>query len=341
MRSTLRTGLVFGAFATAMAVLTAFLFMIFGDWRGGPAHGYSAVFTDSSQLKPGDTVRAAGLRVGTVDEVVLRSDGTVKVSFDADPSVVLTDGSKAAIRYLNMVGDRYLELLNAPGSTRVMPTGGQIPMERTEPALDLDVLLGGLKPVIHGLNPQDVNALTASLIQVFQGQDGNLQSLLAKTASFTGELSTNSRDIDEMIDNLNTIVGTITRSGDQFGGTVDRLSRLIGDLSKQRDILGTAVDSLSDGTASIADLLTNVRPPLTDTVTELNRLAPLLDDKKSTLQDALQKAPENYRKLTRLGSYGSWINYYICGFSLRVSDMEGRSAVFPWIKQEGGRCADS
>ena len=37
------------------------------------------------------------------------------VKFDADRNVVLTTGTKAAIRYLNLVGDRYLELVDAPG----------------------------------------------------------------------------------------------------------------------------------------------------------------------------------------------------------------------------------
>jgi phospholipid/cholesterol/gamma-HCH transport system substrate-binding protein len=70
-------------------------------------------------------------------------------------------------------------------------------------------------------------------------------------------------------------------------------------------------------------------------------LAPLLDQDKERLDEALQKAPENYRKLVRLGSYGSFYNFYICGVTIRVSDLQGRTAVFPWLTQDTGRCADS
>ena len=66
-----------------------------------------------------------------------------------------------------------------------MPPGARIPVERTAPALNLDLLLGGLKPVIQGLNPQDVNALTASLLQIFQGQGDTMESLLSHTSSFS------------------------------------------------------------------------------------------------------------------------------------------------------------
>jgi phospholipid/cholesterol/gamma-HCH transport system substrate-binding protein len=341
MKNLTLVGLRFGAFVLVMAVLTGLLFAVFGDWRGGAASVYSAVFTDTSRLKAGDTVRAAGLRVGTVRDVELRSDGTVLVTFDADPVVALTEASKVAVRYLNLVGDRYLELINAPGSTRMLHAGSQIPIDHTSPALDLDLLLGGLKPVIQGLNPQDVNALTASLLQVLQGQDVNLQSLFARGASFANTLAGSSRDIEQMITDLNTVTTTIANNGERFTQAIDRLHRLVGELAQQRDTIGGAVDSLSRGTATIADLLTNVRPPLADTVNQLNTLAPILDDRKDSLEDALKRAPGNYRKLARLGSYGSWINYYICGFALRVSDLQGRTAVFPWIKQDGGRCADS
>ncbi len=141
-------------------MLTAFLFFIFGQMRTGATNGYSAVFADASRLEAGDTVRVAGIRVGTVQDVSLQSrTARCWSKFDADRNIVLTTGTKAAIRYLNLVGDRYLELVDSPGSTKILPVGSQIPEDRTAPALDLDLLLGGLKPVIQGLNPQDVNAL--------------------------------------------------------------------------------------------------------------------------------------------------------------------------------------
>ena len=146
----------FAIFAVVMAILSSFLFFIFGQYRTGATTGYSAVFTDVSRLKPGQSVRVAGVRVGTVDSVSLQPDKKVVVKFDADRNIVLTEGTRAAVRYLNLVGDRYLELVDGPGSTKHLPAGGQIPVNRTAPALDLDLLLGGLKPVTQGLNARDV-----------------------------------------------------------------------------------------------------------------------------------------------------------------------------------------
>src|SRR6202012_2647561 len=228
MRGSLRATLIkFGVFAVVMAVLTAFLFFIFGQYRTGATTGYSAVFNDASRLRNGDSVRVAGIRVGTVNSISLRPDKKVVVKFDADRSVVLTTGTKAMIRYLNLVGDRYLELVDGPGSTKVLPPGSEIPIDRTAPALDLDLLLGGLKPVTQGLNPQDVNELSAALIQVFQGEGGTLNSLFSKTTSFSNTLADNSQTVQELIDNLNIVVATVDKEGGKFSSTIDRLEKLI------------------------------------------------------------------------------------------------------------------
>ncbi|WNG79711.1 MCE family protein [Mycobacterium sp. ITM-2016-00316] len=342
MSALARTAIKFGAFALTMVVLTAGLFAIFSQYRSGSTVGYSALFRDASSLKSGDSVRVSGIRVGTVQDVELQSDNTVLVAFDADDNIRLTENTKVAVRYLNLVGDRYLELLDQPGSTRIRPPGSLFGVDQTEPALNLDLLLGGLKPVIQGLNPDDVNALTGSLIQILQGQGGDLESLFARTSSFTNALADNGQTVESLIDNLNDTLAVLSKDGEQFSGVVDGLERLVTGLAQERDPIGEAITALDNGTASLAGLLTEARPPLSGTVDQLTRLAPLLanDTDLARLDLVLQKTPQNYRKLVRLGSYGSWLNLYLCGISIRVSDLQGRTAHFPWVIQNTGRCGE-
>lgn len=329
-----------GIFGVVMVFFTVALFAIFGQYRSGSVSKYSAMFADASSLKSGDSVRVAGVRVGTVSAVSLQPDNKVLVDFDADDDIALTSGTKAAVRYLNLVGDRYLELVDAPGSARIQPPGSQIPVDRTSPALDLDLLLGGLKPLVQGLQPGDVNALTSALLQILQGQEDNLDSLFSKTSSFSNSLADNSQTIQQLIDSLNTVVDTISKDGNNFSGAVDRLEKLITGLSEDRDPVGDAISALDSGTASLADLLTEARPSFSGSVDQLSRLAPLVEEDQERIDLMLQTAPKNYRKLVRLGAYGSWLNQYLCGMTFRVTDLEGGTAQFPWIVQHTGRCAE-
>jgi phospholipid/cholesterol/gamma-HCH transport system substrate-binding protein len=341
MRGSLVPTLVkFGAFAVVMSMLTVFLFFTFGQYRTGAVSGYSALFNDASRLRAGDSVRVAGIRVGTVNDVSLQPDKKVVVKFDADQSVVLTDGTKAAVRYLNLVGDRYLELVDGPGSAKRLGAGGQINVSHTAPALDLDLLLGGLKPLVHGLNPRDVNALSSALLEVFQGEGGTLQSLLNKSTSFTNTLADNDQTIEHLIDNLNVVAATLNKDGGQFSGAIDRLQRLVTGLADDRDTFGPAIDSLSNGTVTLADLLGKARPPLSGTVEQLRRLAPNLDSDKDRLDAQLQKAPRNYRKLTRLGVFGATIPYFLCQITLRGTDLSGKTVIGPFFTSHAQRCEE-
>jgi phospholipid/cholesterol/gamma-HCH transport system substrate-binding protein len=330
----------FGAFALVMVLLTAFLLIIFSQAETGPTASYSAVFADGSGLKAGDSVRVAGARIGTVNNMSLESTGHVVVDFDVDRKISLTTGTKAVVRYLNLVGDRFLELERGSGSTETLSAGSRIPLTQTAPALDLDLLLGGLKPVIEGLNPAQVNALTASFIQILQGQGGTLESLLSKTSSFANGLADHNVVIEQLVDNLRSTLRTVADDGSQFSTVIDRLEQLIKGLSADRDPIGEAISALDNGTASIADLLSSARPPLAGTINQLTRLAPLLDKERDRIDAGLRRAPENYRKLARLGAYGSFLNYYVCSVTFRASDLQGRTVVFPWVKQVTGRCAE-
>ncbi|WP_395311724.1 MlaD family protein [Mycobacterium sp. AMU20-3851] len=336
----MRLGIKFTVFAAVMTLLTAALFFIFGQYRTGSTHTYTAVFENVSHLKPGESVRFSGVRVGTVSDVRMQADKTVLVSFSTDRDVVMTDGTRAEVRYLNLVGDRFLEIVDEPGSTRLLPPGARIPVHRTSPALDLDLLLGGLKPVVQGLDPEDINALTGSLIQVVQGQGPTMESLMSNSATFVHTMADRSATIQQLIDSLRRTLGTLTEQGADFTAAIDRLEQFISGLAAEREPVGAAIDALNAGTASLADLLGRARGPLAGTLDQVNRLAPALEGQKGLLDDALQKAPENYRKLIRIGSYGSFVNYYICSLAVRVTDLQGRTAVFPVFKQEQGRCVE-
>jgi phospholipid/cholesterol/gamma-HCH transport system substrate-binding protein len=339
MKSLFGSGTKFVAFAALMLALFVGLVVVFGQYRTGATKGYSAVFTDSSGLRNGDTVRVAGVRVGTVKKVSLGADHRSYVTFDADDTVQLTMGTRVAVRYLNLVGDRYLELQDGPGSTKLLPRGSQIPMDQTTPALDLDLLLGGFKPVISALNPKDVNALSAALLEILQGQGDTIQSLMSRSTSFSNSLADNDALIGELIKNLGAVLKTLQQNGDQFATTIDRLDRLVDELAQYRDPIGSAITALNAGTASVADLLTQARPPLAGTVDQLNRLAPLLDGDKDRISLGLERAPDNYKKLARLGAYGSFFNFYLCGMTVKVSTLSGPPITLPWIEQTTGRCS--
>ncbi len=125
---------------------------MFGEFRFASTNTYHATFSDAARLKGGNDVRIAGVPVGSVRDVKLNPDNTVDVAFTVNKKYQMYTSTRALIRYENLVGDRYMEIASGPGELRKLPPGGTR-RRRQHPAgvLDLDALLGGLRPVVKGL----------------------------------------------------------------------------------------------------------------------------------------------------------------------------------------------
>lgn len=121
-----------GVYTVTMLLILAALIVVFGDFRNTKTTGYSALFADASGLAEGQNVRAAGVPVGKVTAVTLRSDASVKVSFSVATARPPRHPHRVAIKYENLTGDRYLEI--SPGTTgpaRRLAAGAMIPRTRT------------------------------------------------------------------------------------------------------------------------------------------------------------------------------------------------------------------
>ncbi|MEU0796636.1 MlaD family protein, partial [Amycolatopsis sp. NPDC005961] len=137
----------------------------------GATQRYTAKFLDATSLNAGDDVRISGVRVGQVESLEISDRNRALVGFSLDQGRRLPADVHAVIKYRNMVGQRYIALERGNTGTRdQLPEGGEIPLDRTTPALDLTDLFNGFKPLFQALSPNDVNELSGEIVQVLQGE---------------------------------------------------------------------------------------------------------------------------------------------------------------------------
>ena len=141
MRSrTIRAAIRVALFTVLCLIFMFILVTVFGQFRFDSRASYSAVFSNVSGLKGGNFVRIAGVEVGKVRGISMNPDLTLNVVFSADGSVVLTQGTRAAIRYDNVIGDRFLELRQGAGGVGLLNPGQTIPASRTLSAVTLPTI---------------------------------------------------------------------------------------------------------------------------------------------------------------------------------------------------------
>ena len=327
-------------FLTVCALALGIVMIVFGQARfSGDAKPYNSLFTDVSGLREGNMVRVAGVEVGKVKHIAVNDDATVAVEFTADPAAVLTEGTRAEVRYDDLIGGRFLALVEGPGGTSVLEPGQTIPLERTQPALDLDSVTGGFRPLFRALEPDQVNDLSGQLIQAFQGEGPTIASFLSRAAAVSNTLADRDVLIGEVVDNLNVLMGTLGGQSDQLDKAVTSLSDLVRGLAERRTDITNAVAYTNAATGTVADLLSRAREPATKVIAEAGRVGDALLADRDYLDNMLETLPEKYQMLGRQGIYGDYFSFYFCDVVLKLNGKGGQPVFVKAAGQNSGRCA--
>jgi phospholipid/cholesterol/gamma-HCH transport system substrate-binding protein len=309
-------------FVAVTLLATGTLAMTIANTQFGDKSTYRAVFEDVTGVAAGQEVRIAGVRVGEIDSVAVHKDRTnAVVEFSVVKTSVLTEGTQATIKYRNLVGERYLSLTQGVGDARALKDGALIGLDHTQSALDLTVLFNGFKPLFAALSPKDVNELSANIISVLQGEGGNINSLLAKTASLTSTLADRDAVIGRTISNLNAVLGTVDAHDAALKQLIDQLQRFVSGLAADRKTIGASLTNINSLTAETADLLKVTRPSIQADIKNLRALSTNLNKpaNTATFEKFLSNSPEKITQITRTATYGSWFNFYLCKFDGQVS----------------------
>ena len=328
---------------TIFLLVTAFATYVLGVTISNKTYGgtttYRAVFTDASGLQKGDDVRVAGVRVGTVKGISVVDQNLAQVTFDVSKDVPVPRDAEAKLRYLNLMGQRYLELDQGPSDTgALLPSDGLIPVAHTQPAVNLTDLFDGLQPLFRGLDPTQINQLSGEVISVFQGEGGSLQLLLGSLADLSNSLADRDQVIGEVIDNLGQVLTTVGQHDTQLSSLISELQGFISGLASDRGSIVSSIDGIDELTTSTASLVSRARPSLREDVPQLTRLVGNLNRSKD-LGYVLQNLPPTLSGLIRATSYGSWLNFYLCSVSGTVTLPTGQALHIGNVANGNARCS--
>lgn len=300
-------------FIVVTVAATAILGLSIANTSVGATTTYHAVFTDVSGLSVGDDVDIAGVRVGDVTSIRVTDRNLADVGFALQSGRQLPVSVTAGLYYKNLIGQLYLELAQGTGPVgRMLPPGGTIPVSHTTAPLDLTELFDGFQPLFEALSPGEVNALSADIIDLLQGEGPTIDSLIANIGTLATTLAHKNTVIDSVIKNLNSVVTTVNSRGSELGTLVTSLQQLVSGLAADRKPFGDAITAMASLTNATAGLLKGFNPPLQADIEDLTRLSANLVAGTPAIDSFLQTWPQKETDIGRLASYGSWFNLYEC-----------------------------
>ncbi|MGV9480860.1 MCE family protein [Gordonia aichiensis] len=323
-------------FVVVTSLAALFVAVLAGNLRFGPTRDYHAIFSTAAGLTTGSEVRIAGVPVGTVTGVELADKDAARVDFTLDTAHTLSDTTHAVIRYKNLIGDRYLQLTEPDAIGQPESEGSTIPEARTTPALDVDQVVNGFKPLLQGLDPAETNRVATSLVAVLNGQESAISELTSALGVVTNSLADHDAAIGKVIENFNVVLAGINSRHDATDQLLTGLAQLVSSLSADSPRISGALTKIDALTASLADVVTSVRPDLAESISGLNKLSGNLNASTDTLQLILTKLPEAYRIIGRVSGFGSYVNFFVCGLAIKYGPGQGDQT--PMFTAPAGRC---
>lgn len=325
----------FALFAAISLALLALLYNTMVNGVPGSTRQFSAQFTNVSGLATGADVRVAGVRVGKVTGISI-APGGARVQFELEDKQPLLTNTHIVMRYQNLLGQRYLSLVQGARRGAPLSSGAEVPRTRTSPGFDLTELLNGFRPLFEVLQPADVNKLATSIIEVLQGEGGSVEQLLTQTTKLTNFLADRDEIFGQVLTNLTPVLSDLSGEGTELKATVHELKLLMTGLAHDRRSIGRSISGLSHLVTSTSELLAAARKPLVLDTHLFRQVAQTLDTEKTQLTAALKGFGIVFGDLGRVSSYGNAVNVYLCSLWTRIGSTEvnlsGHESGGPWTE---------
>jgi phospholipid/cholesterol/gamma-HCH transport system substrate-binding protein len=309
-----RTAVKFGLFVAVCLMLTVYLASTIGNTTFGGLFGQgpdtytlAATFDDVTGLLVDDNVKVAGVPVGKVTAVEV-SEGKAKVRMEIDADRPLPSDSAAAVRWRNLIGQRYVYLF--PGDAPTSFEDGDVVTETTD-VIDLGELFNRLGPVVATIDEGQVNEFLQTVTSALEGNEADVSQALDDLAVVAKGLGARDEAIGSLIENLEVVSRTIADRDAQIETMLDNLGALAGTFSDNTALLDSAIVEMGAFNRDLSGLLETNRG-------ELDRIVGNLDDTLNTVerqlgpvQVALDRLDENGRAAFLSSRNGEFLNQTI------------------------------
>jgi phospholipid/cholesterol/gamma-HCH transport system substrate-binding protein len=255
----------------------------------------TAFFTTATAIYPGDDVRIAGVKVGTISAIV--PDGPqAKLVLRVDHGVAVPAEAKAVVVAQNLISARYVQLAPLYQSGPRMADGAVIPVERTAVPVEWDEVKAQLTRLATDLGPEaggsgtSVGRFIDSAANAMHDNGKALHQTLSQLSGVGRILAHGSGNIAETITNLQTFVTALRDSNTQIVQFQDRLATLTSVLDGSKSDLDAALTNLSGVIGDVHRFISDTRDKTSEQVQRLADVTQNLVDHRQDLEQVLHVA---------------------------------------------------
>jgi len=260
----------------------------------------SALFTEATGIYPGDDVRVAGVKVGTIGAITPEGSQT-RMTLNVDRDVSIPADAKAVIVAQNLVAARYVQLTPAyKHSGPKMADNAVIPLDRTAVPVEWDEVKTQLTRLATDLGPRSgvsgtsVSRMIDSAANALDGNGQKLHDTITEMAGAARVMANGSGNLVEIIKSLQTFITALRDSNQQIVTFQNRLVSLTGVVNDSHSDLDAALKDLSTSIVEVQKFVHDTRDQTAEQVRRLTNVTQNLVDNQMQLKNILHIAPNEF-----------------------------------------------
>ena len=285
---------------------------------------YEAEFENAAGVIKGDSVKVAGVDVGRVVETRIE-EGKAIVTLDIDEEVDIPRDSRAAIRWRNVLGQRFVYVF--PGDDEeLLGEGDRIPITQTDKAGDIGALLNNAGPILRAIDPEKANLFLESVNTALSGNEVATQQLLDNASVLATDLANIDTEIGRVVDSSDEVLGAFASQDEAIHEILSRLDSLGVSLQRSTGDLNIVLTDFAVVQRHLARLVKDNATTIDATLADLESVADVLARNKKNLSRTLCTLPLGIAGYFQTTSWGEWFNVRITELALK--DDQSRTIVY-------------
>ena len=275
---------------------------------------YAAMFDTSANLKEGDDVRIAGVKVGEVDTVAIdRSAGLVKVSFKVKDGWV-GNASSARIKLRTLLGRKYVEI-DSEG-TKQMKSGTTIPRSRTESPFDVYPAFTALTNTVQNINTAQLSQAFNTLSSDFSGTPASVKPVVTGLSRLSLTISSRDAQLRTLLSRTSAVTGVLAARSSDLQKLLSDGNLLLNELNARRDAIHSLLINTQTLSIQLTGLVSDNQRTLNPLLTQVNKVLKQLNDNQDSLDRGLALLGPFYRVFNNVIGNGRWFDNYIQNLSV-------------------------
>jgi phospholipid/cholesterol/gamma-HCH transport system substrate-binding protein len=261
---------------------------------------YHADFADAAGLKPGDDVRVAGVKVGSVKSVSL--DGAkVRVAFQAS-GVHIGPATHADIKIKTLLGQKFIALFPAgAGSLK-----GDIPLAQTSTPLDVTAAFNGLGQRAGEIDTDRLAQAFDTLASAFKDTPNYVHASLNGLERLSTSIASRNAALQQLLSRANTVTSTLAARDAEVVKLINDSNLVLQTVYQQRAVVHRLLVDTAAVAKQLAGLVQENRAVIKPALRNLEGTLGILQRNQDALDETIHLAAPFIRDFTDVLGNGRW-----------------------------------